>query len=191
MEPLQIVLIVLAVAAIWAVIELAVTLRRARTTLTGVDKAVSEVNETIADTKPVITKLDGTLDDLQPAIKQIEPLLESTHVAVDALSANLVEVEAVVRDVSSLTGAAAHAGDTISSVTSSATDAVQRFLNRKRGGEADASLEGAKTPEQLSDTSVTDSDGAPEASSDNASADTASHKRTQYFTYDPSDSSEE
>ena len=133
MEPLQIALIVLVVAAVWAVVELAVTLRRSRSTMDQLDKTVDELNETIAETKPVIAKLDGTLDDIQPAISRVEPLLESANVAVDALSANLVEVEAVVRDVSSLTGAAATAGSAVSGVADSASEAVQRFLNRKKG----------------------------------------------------------
>lgn len=133
MEPLQIALIVLVAAAVWAVVELAVTLRRSRSTMDQLDKTVDELNETIAETKPVIAKLDGTLDDIQPAISRVEPLLESANVAVDALSANLVEVEAVVRDVSSLTGAAATAGSAVSGVADSASEAVQRFLNRKKG----------------------------------------------------------
>ena len=47
MEPLQIVLIVLALVGVWAVIELALTLRRARSTVSAIDK-------TLGDVQPVI-----------------------------------------------------------------------------------------------------------------------------------------
>ena len=44
MEPIQIVLIVLVAAGIWAVVELALTIRRARTTVDTLDKTMNEVN---------------------------------------------------------------------------------------------------------------------------------------------------
>ena len=99
MDPLQIVLIVVCVAAVWALIEIALLARKGRTSVQTLDSAVSEINETLAEAKPVIAKLDDTLEELQPAVQRVEPLLASANVAVDALSANLVEVEAVVRDV--------------------------------------------------------------------------------------------
>lgn len=173
MEPLQIALIVLVVAAVWAVVELAVTLRRSRSTMDQLDKTVDELNETIAETKPVIAKLDGTLDDIQPAISRVEPLLESANVAVDALSANLVEVEAVVRDVSSLTGAAATAGSAVSGVADSASEAVQRFLNRKKG---------AADPTRALDPATDAQPPAPEPAA-GPQDDEAGQK--SYYTYEP------
>ena len=81
MEPIQIVLIVLVAAGIWAVVELALTIRRARTTVDTLDKTMNEVNEAIGEARPVIAKLDGVVDDLQPALSQVEPLLTQGSVA--------------------------------------------------------------------------------------------------------------
>ena len=179
MEPLQIILIVLAVAGIWALVELAVSLRRARTTMGSLDKTVDELNETIAEAKPVISKLDGALDELQPALTRVDPLLESATVAVVALSANLVEVEAVVRDVSAVTGAAATAGNAVSGITDSATEAVQRFLGRRKGAPAD--------PERTLEAAEDASDIAGEASQDDVAQEEAIAEAaapSRYYTYD-------
>ena len=119
MDPLHILLALLVIAGIWALIELALTIRRARTTVDSLDKTMGEVNDMLAETRPVVAKLDGAIDELQPALTQVEPLLKSANVAVDALTSNLIEVEAVVRDVSAVTGAAANAGNAVSGVADS------------------------------------------------------------------------
>ncbi len=179
MDPLQIILIVLAAVAVWAVVELALSLRRARSTMDGVDKvvaeasdAVGEINETLAEAKPVIAKLDDTLEELQPAIQRVEPLLVSANVAVDALSANLVEVEAVVRDVASFTDTAVSAKNAARNVAGSASDAVQRILGRKKSAaDPDRALaEGA---------AAAPADGTASDASDDPSAASA-----RYYTYD-------
>lgn len=131
MEPFEIALIVLVVAGVWAIVELALTLRKTRAVVNSLDETVSNLNETIAEAQPIVAKLDGAVDELQPALAQVEPLLASTNTAVSALTANLVEVESVVRDVSSVTGAAANAGNAVSGLTDTATEAVQRLLGKK------------------------------------------------------------
>ena len=124
MEPIQIVLIVLVAAGIWAVVELALTIRRARTTVDTLDKTMNEVNEAIGEARPVIAKLDGVVDDLQPALSQVEPLLKQGSVAIEALSADLIEINGVLRDVSQVTG-------TVSTASDAATEKVQRLLGKK------------------------------------------------------------
>ncbi len=165
MEPLQIALIVLVIVAVWAVVEIALTARRARTAASSLDRTVDELNEAIAETKPVIAKLDGALDDLQPAIARMEPLIASANVAIDALSADLVEVEAVVRDVSSLTGAAASAGSAVSGVADATSNAVQRLLGKRRP----AADNGARTLDAPQDAAAPAPEDAP---------------APQYYTYD-------
>lgn len=66
LDPLQIVLVILVLAAVWAVVELALTLRHA---CASVDEVTRTANETIEQAQPVIAKLDGVMDDLQPAIR--------------------------------------------------------------------------------------------------------------------------
>ena len=179
MDPLHILLVLLVIAGIWAVIELALTIRRARTTVDSLDKTMGEVNDMLAETRPVVAKLDGAIDELQPALTQVEPLLKSANVAVDALTSNLIEVEAVVRDVSTVTGAAANAGNAVSGVADSASEAVQKLLGKFKPGSPDperALNEGADSSREAVSTS------APEDAPAEAPA-------PRYYTYDSEPSS--
>lgn len=130
MSPIQIALLLLAIAGVWAIVELALTLRKTRTVVDSLDKTVTDLNNTIAEAQPVVAKLDGAVDELTPALAQVEPLLKSSKTAVDALTSNLVEVEAVVRDISEVTGSMAEASNAVSSVTDSAAGAVQKLFNK-------------------------------------------------------------
>ena len=181
MDPLHILLVLLVIAGIWAVIELALTIRRARTTVDSLDKTMGEVNDMLAETRPVVAKLDGAIDELQPALTQVEPLLKSANVAVDALTSNLIEVEAVVRDVSAVTGAAANAGNAVSGVADSASEAVQKLLGKFKPGSPDperALNEGADSSRKAVLTS------APEDAPAEAPA-----PAPRYYTYDSEPSS--
>lgn len=179
MDPLHILLVLLVIAGIWAVIELALTIRRARTTVDSLDKTMGEVNDMLAETRPVVAKLDGAIDELQPALTQVEPLLKSANVAVDALTSNLIEVEAVVRDVSTVTGAAANAGNAVSGVADSASEAVQKLLGKFKPGSPD--------PERALNEG---SDSSREAVSSSAPEDApAEAPAPRYYTYDSEPSS--
>ena len=87
MTPLNIALICLAVAGVWAIVEVALTLRTSRKKL---DELTTSVNETINGVTPIVAKLDGVVDELNPALKQVEPLLEKVGTAVDAVSLDLI-----------------------------------------------------------------------------------------------------
>ena len=181
MDPLHILLVLLVIAGIWALIELALTIRRARTTVDSLDKTMGEVNDMLAETRPVVAKLDGAIDELQPALTQVEPQLKSANVAVDALTSNLIEVEAVVRDVSAVTGAAANAGNAVSGVADSASEAVQKLLGKFKPGSPDperALNEGADSSREAVLTS------APEDAPAEAPA-----PAPRYYTYDSEPSS--
>lgn len=123
---------------VWAIAELALTLRKTRNVVDSLDKTVNDLNNTIAEAQPVVAKLDGAVDELTPALAQMEPLLKSSKTAVDALTSNLVEVEAVVRDISEVTGSMAEASNAVSSVTDSAAGAVQKLFNKVKAPAADA-----------------------------------------------------
>lgn len=181
MDPLHILLVLLVIAGIWAVIELALTIRRARTTVDSLDKTMDEVNDMLAETRPVVAKLDGAIDELQPALTQVEPLLKSANVAVDALTSNLIEVEAVVRDVSAVTGAAANAGNAVSGVADSASEAVQKLLGKFKPGSPD--------PERALNEGVDSSREAVLTSAPEDAPAEAPAPAPRYYTYDSEPSS--
>ncbi|MDY2778088.1 MAG: hypothetical protein SOU51_06875 [Collinsella sp.] len=169
MDWLQIVLIVLAAAGVWAVIELALTLRRARGTVESLDKSVEEVNEVVNEARPVIAKLDGALDELSPALAQVEPLLKQAGVAIEALSADLIEVNGVLRDVSQVTGTVSSASDAVSGLADAASEKVQQLLGRGRGASSEHALEQGSVPEPT-----------PSGSEDTSSSEPTG---SRYYTY--------
>ena len=190
MSPIQIALLLLAVAGVWAIVELALTLRKTRTVVDSLDKTVTDLNNTIAEAQPVVAKLDGAVDELTPALAQVEPLLKSSKTAVDALTSNLVEVEAVVRDISEVTGSMAEASNAVSSVTDSAAGAVQKLFNKVKAPAADterklaaAAAEAERPTERVL---IDEDDDAGDDDGQNPAV-----KAAQYYTYMPSETSEE
>lgn len=191
MSPIQIALLVLAVAGVWAVVELALTLRKTRTVVDSLDKTVSDLNNTLAEAQPVVAKLDGAVDELTPALAQVEPLLKSSKTAVDALTSNLVEVEAVVRDISEVTGSVAEASNAVSSVTDSAAGAVQKLFNKVKAPAADADRKLAAGEAEQPTERVLIGEAEDEAADGADVAQKPAAKPAQYYTYTPAESSEE
>ena len=191
MSPIQIALLVLAVAGVWAVVELALTLRKTRTVVDSLDKTVNDLNNTIAEAQPVVAKLDGAVDELTPALAQMEPLLKSSKTAVDALTSNLVEVEAVVRDISEVTGSMAEASNAVSSVTDSAAGAVQKLFNKVKAPAADADRKLAAAEVEQPTERVLIGEAEDEAAGGADAAQKPAAKPAQYYTYTPAETSEE
>lgn len=191
MSPIQIALLLLAVAGVWAVIELALTLRKTRNVVDSLDKTVSDLNNTLAEAQPVVAKLDGAVDELTPALAQVEPLLKSSKTAVDALTSNLVEVEAVVRDISEVTGSVAEASNAVSSVTDSAAGAVQKLFNKVKAPAADADRKLAAAEAEQPTERVLIGEAEDEAADGADAAQKPAAKPAQYYTYTPAETSEE
>lgn len=191
MSPIQIALLVLAVAGVWAVVELALTLRKTRTVVDSLDKTVTDLNNTIAEAQPVVAKLDGAVDELTPALAQMEPLLKSSKTAVDALTSNLVEVEAVVRDISEVTGSMAEASNAVSTVTDSAAGAVQKLFNKVKAPAADAERKLAAAEAEQPTERVLIGEAEDEAADGADAAQKPAAKSAQYYTYTPAETSEE
>lgn len=188
MDPLTIVLIVLVVAAVWAVVELALTIRRTRGVVDSLDKTVGDLNNTLAEAQPMVAKLDGAIDELTPALAQVEPILASSKTAVDALTSNLVEIEGVVRDISAVTGSMANASNAVSSVTDSAVGAVQKLVDKVKAPAADAGRKLAAAREELEEEA-----GPLERTvvSQNAADEEAEPAPRKYYTYDSAQDSKE
>lgn len=183
MDPMKIALIVLAAAGVWAVVELALVLRRTRGVVDSLDKTVEQVNSTIEEARPVVAKLDGVVDELQPAVAQIEPLLKQATVAVEALSAGLVEVNGVLRDVSAVSGAASSASNAVTGFADAASEKVHKLFAKPRKPEhVPAAPAFADAPSEPLDRSLDLEPAGPEAARDDADHEVADADR-QYFTY--------
>lgn len=146
LEPLTIALIVLVIAGVWAVIELALFLRRTRK---GVADITDSLSETISELRPTVAKLDGIVDELGSSSKQIEPLLEKATTTVDLVNVNLVRTESVLADVNTATNTAAQISTSVTGAAGNAANAVAGVVNKVAGkvsGKASSkTLEGAAT----------------------------------------------
>ena len=127
MDPLHIALLVLIVAAVWAVVELALTIKKART---SIDEVTRSANDTIEQLQPIISKADGMVDDLQPSMKKVTPLLESAIKTVDTATVSLDKVNDILGDVSDVSGAASAATSVASGVVDSAANAAVGLVSK-------------------------------------------------------------
>ena len=149
MNYLDIALVVLALVGIWAVIEVALTVRGARK---SIDKVTSTANEVIAQTQPIVAKLDGMVDELQPAAKDVPALMEKANTALDSANESLTSVNAILDDVASVSGTAAGVTEVVNGAVSGAASAVAGVVGKIAGGRkscAPASLEGVTVPEPV------------------------------------------
>lgn len=177
MEPMTIALIVLVVAGVWAVVELALTLRQTRK---SVSELTDSVNDTIGEVRPAIAKLDGAIDELQPAVKQIEPILEKAATSVDLINVDLVRVEGILSDVNSVTGTGARVTEAVTGAVEHAAGGVAGVAAKVAGkvtGKQPSKLAGHEDPASLEAPKGEQSADAPSVSVEQVSGDTG------YFTY--------
>lgn len=151
LEPMTIALIVLVIAGIWAVVELALTFRQTRK---SVSELTDSVNDTIADIRPVVAKLDGVADELPAAAKQIEPILEKASTTVDLINVDLVRVEGILSDVNTVTDTGARASGAVTGAVESVASGVAGVVNKVAGkvsgkGAAQAKIAGGEAPAAL------------------------------------------
>lgn len=177
MEPMTIALIVLVVAGVWAVVELALTLRQTRK---SVSELTDSVNDTIGEVRPAIAKLDGAIDELQPAVKQIEPILEKAATSVDLINVDLVRVEGILSDVNSVTGTGARVTEAVTGAVEHAAGGVAGVAAKVAGkvtGRQPSKLAGHEDPASLEAPKGEHAADAPRVSVEQVSGDTG------YFTY--------
>lgn len=151
MSPLTIVLIVLVIAAIWAVAELALTIRKARS---SVEEITRTANETIGQVQPIIDKVDGMVDDLQPAIKDVQPLMDKAGTAVDVATVDMAKLNDILGDVSTVSGTASAVTTSVNKVADSAANGVVNVIGKftgKRHPAAQPKLEAERRPAERAD----------------------------------------
>ena len=71
---LPVVFIIVGIALIWFVVELAITVRKARTTI---DEVKQEV-------QPIIANANELTESVKPAVAKVDPLVERVQLTVDA-----------------------------------------------------------------------------------------------------------
>lgn len=132
---LCVVLVAVGAAVVWLVIELALTIRKARST-------VAEVSDQI---KPSIQNIEKITTDIQPIIQKADPLVERVSLTVDAANLEIMRVDEILGDVSKITGSVSKTVGAVDSVTSAPIDFVTTATKKIRN---------KFTPKYASDESV-------------------------------------
>ena len=88
-------IVALLLVLVWAVVELALTLRSSRKAVNHavekIDGTLDDVSSVLSDAQPVIQRLDGITERVGASFcSAMEPLLDKVGTAVDALSVDLV-----------------------------------------------------------------------------------------------------
>lgn len=138
MDVLTIVLVILVLAGIWVVVELAITIRKTRSSIEVLNDQVTEItektNNTIDEIQPMLVKVDGIITDLEPAAKEVLPLLEKANTALDVVTVDLASVNDILVDVSSVTDTASNVTSTVSKAANSAVSGVAGVVGKFTGG---------------------------------------------------------
>lgn len=136
---LCVVLVVVGAAIVWLVVELALTVRRTRSSVT---KVVTQIEPTIANVEKIS-------NDIQPIIQKVDPLMERVSLTVDAANLEMMRVDEILEDVVNITGSVSKTVGAVDTVTSapldfvtSATKKIKKKFSPKYASEESVDLGG-------------------------------------------------
>ena len=114
---LPIVYIVVGVALVWFVVELALTFRKTRQTVTEVQKQLA----------PTLDHVERITAQLEPVSAKVDPLVDRVSLTVDAANLEIMRVDQILEDVSQITDSVTKTVDTVDSVASAPLDLVNSW----------------------------------------------------------------
>ena len=139
---LTLVLIVLAAAGVWLLVEAVVTVRRVRPLVSSVKKTVDDaapvienVNELVEQAKPIVARLGSVVEDAAPAAVQITPVLERTSSAIGALTSDLEKLDVILGDVSKISRTAGDATSAVGDAAGTLALKARSLLGRGRSAQ--------------------------------------------------------
>lgn len=133
---LPVVYVVVGIALVWALIELVMTLRKARTTVDTIQKQIeptlASVDRITTELEPVVANVKQITDQIQPAVSKVDPMLERVSLTVDAVNLEMMRVDQILEDVSQITDSVAKTVDTVDAVTSAPVELVNSVSDKVR-----------------------------------------------------------
>ena len=136
---LCVVLVVVGAAIVWLVVELALTVRRTRSSVTRV----------VTQIEPTIANVEKISNDIQPIIQKVDPLMERVSLTVDAANLEMMRVDEILEDVGNITGSVSKTVGAVDTVTSapldfvtSATKKIKKKFSPKYASEESVDLGG-------------------------------------------------
>ena len=113
---------VVGLALIWFVIELVMTVRKARNTVTDVQKQL----------EPTLDSVQKITARIEPVTKKVDPLVDRVNLTVDAANLEIMRVDQILEDVTQVTNQLSKAANTVDTVTSAPVDLVNSMAKKVR-----------------------------------------------------------
>ena len=110
-------------ALVWLVIEAALTVRSARST----------INDLAERVEPTLAHVEQITESLKPAIDRLDPLMERASLTVDSVNLELMQIDKILNDTSNITGTASGAVQKISDVANAPANLANEAADKLKG----------------------------------------------------------
>lgn len=141
---LPFVYIIVGAALVWFVIELAITIRKTRTTVDEMHKQL----------EPTLDNVQRLTASLEPVVAKVDPLVDRVSLTVDAANLELMRVDQILEGVTDITDSVSSAVDAVDTVTNapmnlltSVTTKVRSAFKTKHASEESIALGEKKATE--------------------------------------------
>lgn len=133
---LPVVYVLVGVSLVWLVVEVVMTLRKARKTVDDVQEQITPVLESVnritTDLEPTVKRIDEMTAQLEPAVAKVDPLVDRVTLTVDAANLEIMRVDQILEDVTQVTGALSNTVDAVDSVASAPLELVTSVTDKVR-----------------------------------------------------------
>lgn len=119
---LPIVYTIVGAALIWLLVEVVMTVRKAR-------KTVDEVQKQI---EPTLVHVENITAAVEPIVAKVDPLVERVSLTVDAANLEIMRVDQILEDVGEITDSVSSAVNAVDAVASAPMEIVNNVTSRVR-----------------------------------------------------------
>ena len=128
-------------ALVWLLVELALTMRKAR----------AAVEDLAKEAEPIIKDAAELTESLKPTVAKLDPLMDRVNLTIDAANLEIMRVDTILEDVGDITNTISNASKTVDTIASapvaavsSVSDKVREVINGKKAGRTSVDLANAK-----------------------------------------------
>lgn len=114
--------LIAAIALIWFIIELVLTVRKARSAVVDIQKRI----------EPTLESVEKITASLEPVAAKADPLMERVSLTVDAVNLELMRVDQILEDVNEVTDAVSSAAGAIDAAANAPLELVSKVSSRVR-----------------------------------------------------------
>lgn len=183
---MSVALVVLVVAGVWAIIEIALLMHASRKAVKQASESIAQsgakIEQVASQAVPLLEHADEAVQQAGSSIGDVRPLLDRVGTAVGTLNTDLEHVSNILGDASRITGAASNATTAVGGATSAVADKFRGLFGKKKTDDDSHALEEPHSSDEHASASgkTVQVDRPKVITSD-----------TGYFTYPQTDSTDE